>query len=57
MFRLAAMFLLFALATAIFGYGGAASAYLDGARLFSFIFLGLAAICFVNGWLNRPAAA
>ena len=53
MLRLAVVFLVICLIAAFLGYGGVSGFAWEGAKIFFFIFLVLAVLCFLGGWFRR----
>jgi uncharacterized membrane protein YtjA (UPF0391 family) len=51
--RLAILFLVLALVAAFLGYGGVRDFSFEGARVFFFIFLILAALSLAKSWIDR----
>jgi len=52
MLRLALLFLVIAMIAALFGFGGVEAVAWDGARIFFFLFLVLAVLFFIGGFLR-----
>ncbi|MBE7506699.1 MAG: DUF1328 domain-containing protein [Planctomycetia bacterium] len=55
MLRLAVIFLVVALISAFFGYGGVANYSYEGAKILVFVFLVLAVLSFLRGRYRRPS--
>jgi uncharacterized membrane protein YtjA (UPF0391 family) len=53
MLRIAVVFLVIALIAGLFGFGVIESAFLDGAKIFFFVFLVIAVIAFLGGTYGR----
>lgn len=54
MLRLAVLFLVIALVSALFGFGGVAAYSWEGAKILFVIFLVLAILSALGGFWNRP---
>ena len=53
MLRFAFVFLVIALLAAVFGFGGIASDFMNGAKILFFVFLVLAVLSFLGGAFRR----
>jgi uncharacterized membrane protein YtjA (UPF0391 family) len=54
MLRAAILFLVIALVAALFGFGGVAGVSMDAARILFFVFIVLAVLAFLGGFVRRP---
>ena len=54
MLRLAVIFLVVAMISAFFGYGGVANYSYEGAKILVFVFIVLAVLSFLGGWFRKP---
>ncbi len=54
MLRLAVLFLVIALLAALFGFGGVAAYSWEGAKILFFVFIVLAVLSALGGWVRRP---
>lgn len=57
MLRIATLFLLAAMAAAVFGYGLLGGVMLDGAKVLAVVFLALAVVTFIADAFREPLAA
>jgi uncharacterized membrane protein YtjA (UPF0391 family) len=56
MLRFAVLFFVVALIAGLFGYGYVESTFMEGAKIFFFIFLVLAVLTFLGGSFRRSSA-